>query len=139
VAPKETLLRPAEELLAIMRWIGATKPATDRWRPVFGRYLDQLADRVRGFGGDPASSPPSSSGALPPPPAGHNDRFGDFHAFILATEHGDALTVRSREAAVERIVDRAWRERIRVRLTLTDDEHRHLLAIALHGPPSQRT
>jgi hypothetical protein len=33
-------------------------------------------------------------------------------------------------------VERAWRERIRVRLTLTDAEHRHLVQIALLGPPS---
>jgi hypothetical protein len=106
-----------------MRWIGETKRSNDRWLPVFGRYLDQLADRVRGFGGDPNDIPPSPTSLLPPPSVGDKDtirrtgkiasvfydRFGDFDAFTLETERGRNLTVRSREPAVERIVERAWR------------------------------
>ena len=96
-----------------MRWIAATKPSNDRWLPVFGRYLDQLADRVRGFGGNPASIPPSPTGGLPAlPPVGPKEtirytgkivsisynRFGDFDSFVLETERGGHLMIREPRA-----------------------------------------
>ena len=61
----EVLLEPEERLLAIMRWIDESIPANERWSPVFERYLEQIADRVRGFGGDPETIAPSPSGSLP--------------------------------------------------------------------------
>jgi hypothetical protein len=61
------LLEPEERLLAIMRWIDESIQATDRWLPVFDRYLEQIADRVRGFGGDPTNILPSPIGSIPYP------------------------------------------------------------------------
>ncbi len=46
--PAPGALLPAEEqqLLSILRWFALSIPATDRWYPVFGRYVSQIADRV---------------------------------------------------------------------------------------------
>jgi hypothetical protein len=53
VSQGHLLLPGAHRDLTVLREIGATIPAGDRWSPVFSRYLDVLADRVRGFGGNP--------------------------------------------------------------------------------------
>ncbi len=52
----------------ILREVGNAIPAGNRWREVFDRYLEILAGRVRGFGGDPSavagdSTPDASAGA----------------------------------------------------------------------------
>jgi hypothetical protein len=52
VQTKSLLLPREERLLSVMRWIGEAIPADSRWYPVFNRYLDQLSDRVAGFGGN---------------------------------------------------------------------------------------
>ena len=50
-------------LLAIQESI----PTTDRWYPVFDRYVTQIGQRVEGFGGNPGSISPSPTGVLKPP------------------------------------------------------------------------
>ena len=45
-----------------MRYIQQAIPATSRWHSIFVRYLDQIAQRVRGFGGDPDTVQPSPDG-----------------------------------------------------------------------------
>jgi hypothetical protein len=62
VGDKATLLEPEIRNLSVLRWIGAAIPLDDQWHPVFVRYLDQIADRVRGFGGDPDRVAPSPAG-----------------------------------------------------------------------------
>ncbi len=62
VSDKAQLLRPETRKLAVLRHIQQAIPAADRWAPVFARYLDQIAERVRGFGGDPDAVRPSPSG-----------------------------------------------------------------------------
>jgi hypothetical protein len=42
-----------------MRFIQLGIPASSRWSPIFARYIDQIAARVRGFGGDPNAVLPS--------------------------------------------------------------------------------
>ena len=106
---REELLEPEERLLAWLRWIVQTLPQGSRWHPVWQRYLELIAGRVSGFGGDPGKIVPSSTGTVPhhgkPPYAGPteehrreftgkvigliHDRFGDFDGFLLLTEHGD--------------------------------------------------
>ena len=53
VETKALLLPREERLLSVMKWIGEAIPADSRWYPVFKRYLEQLGDRVKGFGGNP--------------------------------------------------------------------------------------
>jgi hypothetical protein len=48
---------------SVLKYIGATIPPANRWFPIWQRYLDQLAVRVRAFGEDPDSIKPSSSGS----------------------------------------------------------------------------
>lgn len=53
VSTRAALLRPEIHNLSVLRYIFRSIPVDDRWHPVFARYLDQIAERVRGFGGDP--------------------------------------------------------------------------------------
>jgi hypothetical protein len=62
VSDKSVLLEPEIRHLSVLRHIALSIPQEDPWRSVFARYLDQIAGRVRGFGGDPDRVPPSSDG-----------------------------------------------------------------------------
>lgn len=67
------LILPAErDTLAIFKWRLAQTSLTNRWHPVLARYVDLLAARVRGLGGDPDAVPPSPEGA--PRPDGKPDK-----------------------------------------------------------------
>jgi hypothetical protein len=48
---------------SVLKYIGATIPAANRWFPIWQRYLDQMAVRLRAFGEDPDAIRPSSSGS----------------------------------------------------------------------------
>jgi kumamolisin len=65
VSTKAEMLLPEERTLSVMRWIEEAIPHTNRWRPVFLRYLEQLAGRVAGLGGDPSKVPPTANGIWP--------------------------------------------------------------------------
>ena len=115
VATKGELLGPAEQLLAIMRWIAQGKPPGDRWTPVLDRFLKEpLSERVEGFGGDPSKIPPSPIGFFPPPrepPAAVSytgkvrallyDHFGDFEGFVFETLSGQEMKFQSRKSSVD--------------------------------------
>jgi hypothetical protein len=147
VATKEELVGPAEQLLAIMRWVAQGKPPGDRWTPVLDRFLKELAERVEGFGGDPSKISPSPIGFFPPPepPVAVSytgkvkaiiyDRFGDFDGFILETLRDREIKIRSRESPVERLIERAWRERILLTVHVGALEHERLMSLTLIGPP----
>jgi Common central domain of tyrosinase len=58
---------PAElRKLSVLRYVQQGIPASSRWHGIFTRYLDQIAARVRGLGGDPTTVQPSPDGAEPP-------------------------------------------------------------------------
>jgi len=60
------LMLPAEETtLAILKARLDAMPKTNKWYPVLVRYLEQVAGRVDGLGGDAESIPPSISGYQP--------------------------------------------------------------------------
>ena len=65
------MLPEAQRTFMVLRDIGATIAAGDRWRPVFDRYLDVLRSRLVSLGGDPnAVNPPGGVGkgdVCPPP------------------------------------------------------------------------
>lgn len=65
VGTAESMLLPEENTLAIMRWRLGQLPPGDRWHPVLKRYVDYLAGRVAGLGGNPGSILPSPSGVPP--------------------------------------------------------------------------
>jgi hypothetical protein len=62
VSTKEILLPREERRLSIFRWIGEAMPPQRRWHPVFQRYLEGIAQKVQGFGGDPDDIEPSFGG-----------------------------------------------------------------------------
>jgi hypothetical protein len=62
VRAKEAILPPEQRLLSNLRWIERAIPQTDRWFPVFRRYVEQTASRVDGLGGDSSQVAPSPSG-----------------------------------------------------------------------------
>jgi hypothetical protein len=62
VRMKELILAPEQRLLSNLRWIERSIPPTDRWFPVFRRYVRQVTSRVDGLGGDSSKVAPSPSG-----------------------------------------------------------------------------
>jgi hypothetical protein len=132
-----------------MRWIHQGIPASDRWSPVFERYLAQIADRVHGFGGDPTQILPSPTGEGSRKHRRHEerrvytgkiaglifDRFGDFEGFLLDTEGGERA-FHSREKEVEELIERAWRERLRITVWAERDEPHRPLSIIVREPPA---
>ena len=69
-----TELLPLEtRRLALLRYMAQAVPPTNRWHPIYARWLDLLALKVRGLGGDPDKVPASLSdpaGISPQPAAG---------------------------------------------------------------------
>ncbi|EWY79955.1 hypothetical protein FOCG_18085 [Fusarium oxysporum f. sp. radicis-lycopersici 26381] len=53
--------------LSILRYIQQTVPTTNRWSPIFVRWLNCLAAKVAGLGGDPTQVLPSPTGGDVPP------------------------------------------------------------------------
>lgn len=161
VSTKEQILPAAERDLSVMRWILEVTPTTSRWYPVLVRYVEALGDRVGGLGGDPATVPPSVTGSWPgmstgtavshgpptPPGRRHDeceftgkvetltfDRFGDFEAFTLELEDGEHYRFDTAEHNMAQLVERAWRERIRVTVVTWHHERRRPVRVLLHAP-----
>ncbi len=150
----EEILPAEENLLAILKWRQQRIPATDRWYPVLRRWIDVVAGRVRGLGGNPVLIPPSQWGTanqpkpkLPHPPhAGEAeytgkvadlryDRFGDFEGFTLITEVGHERSFRAHERAVEDLVREAWIKRILVSVRVHRHDDHWPAFITLRRPP----
>jgi hypothetical protein len=149
VKAKQALLLTEERDLSVLRWIGEAIPRHNRWYPVFRRYLEKIAGRVSAFGGDPTKILPSPTGeGIPKPPrrekrtaftgkiGGLNfDRFGDFEGFLLDTEDGEREFC-NREREVKELVERAWRERLRITVWVESDEPNRPVSITIWKPPA---
>jgi hypothetical protein len=142
ISTKQQLLLPEKRLLALMRWIWEHMPVKKRWYPVLKRYIDDIAGRVGGFGGDPTKIPPSETGLVPGftfpvrhQQHGHDncdttgkitgilfDHFGDFEGFIMEDECGRHHRFNSRERPMLLIIQKAWEERYRVRVFFNHDK-----------------
>jgi hypothetical protein len=129
--PAQDSLLTEERTLALYRWLTQQMPTSKRWHPVFARFVEQIAERVTAYGGDPAAITPSPLGAVPwhewPQPPGHGtphhdehfgkikavvfNHFGDFEGFLLEDTHGDEWEFRSRELRVLRLVREAEEHR----------------------------
>lgn len=121
--------------LSLLKYVFQAMPTKDRWYPVFERYLFEIGERVRGFGGDPDSVRPSPHGTGAEEPEGrpepepggerrdeggltcatgkicevHYDCFGDFRRFTLIDCDG-ASTLYCASGRLEKVVLMAWRE-----------------------------
>jgi hypothetical protein len=153
VKAKELLLPREERDLSVLLWIGQAIPALSRWSPVFRRYLEIIARRVKEFGGDPAKILPSPTGGGEPAPPVHKppkgeerveytgkidslvfDDAGDFEGFVLSTpEHRHKYFSREKEMA--HLAERAWRDRLRVTVSAERDAPHRPLHVVLHQPP----
>jgi hypothetical protein len=129
VKPRGELLYPQERVLAWLKWRIGVTPSSSRWRPVLQRYLNLTEGLVVTWGGDPSKIPPSQTGNVPgkwpspPVPSAEErettgkvvaidyDRFGDFHGFTILSESGRERHFHAREAQIEDVVYRAWKER----------------------------
>lgn len=154
VTTKNVMLEPEERLLSIMRWVLLSVPPLDRWYPVFSRYVGQIADRVRGLGGNPALITPSPTGQLQPFEPIHPrprpedrvgytgkiaglifDHFGDFEGFILETEECEHKFL-SREKDMEELAERVWSERLRITVWAERDHPHRPLTVIVRQPPA---
>jgi len=125
---------------SVLRYIGDSIPGTNRWYPVWQRYLEQFGDRLRAFGEDPEkiAPTPTGDGERPgegpspepgepggpgePTPSGpqdcftgkvdtvHYDCFGDFEGFTVR-DCEQARRFRSRERTLEELIRRLCCER----------------------------
>ena len=155
VKTKERLLVTEERDLSVLRWIGEAIPHHNRWYPVFTRYLDKIAGRVKVFGGDPTQILPSPTGEGRRPKHPHHrepeqeerkaftgkiaglifDKFGDFEGFVLDTEDGERKYF-SRERDVAELAERVWRERLRITVWAERDEPHRPSSIVVRQPPT---
>ena len=152
---KAELLYSEERLLAWLLWIQKSIPPTNRWYPVWVRYIAQISGRVQGFGGNPGQILPSPTGTVPHPGGGPGhepereerraytgkiaglifDRYGDFEGFVLDTEEHEHKFF-SREKDMEELAARAWRERLRITVWAERDTPHRPMAVLVHEPPA---
>jgi hypothetical protein len=155
ISTQQKLLLPEERLLAVLRWMLSVTPPNKRFYPVLKRYIGDVVGRVAGWGGNPEKIEPSPTGEVPglpfhpgaPPSDGRlphsadrlevtgkidgviHDHFGDFSGFILETDLGCHHHFESRERPMLAVVERAWIERIRVRVI--GERHRPNVPLAV--------
>lgn len=118
--------------LAILKHIALSIPETNRWYLVFQRYLAELGDRIRAFGGDPNNVDPSPHGLRPPKDTSGEgkdrfkiykgkvcrlfyDCFGRFEGFQIKG-CGRKRKFISCERGIERVVLAACREDIMIEI-----------------------
>ena len=152
VKAKDVLLVAEERRLSVLLWIASSIPHHNRWRPVFDRYLQQIAGRVTVFGGDPCDILPSPTGEGRKHHHGKHeleerradtgkiaglifDRFGDFEGFLLDTEDGERKFI-SRENEIEGLAERAWHARLRITVFAECDEPHRPVSIIVREPPA---
>ena len=63
------------------------------------------------------------------------DQFGDFVGFVLETAFGDRRFL-SREREIASLVERAWRERLRITVLCAGHRHRRIEGVVVHRPPA---
>lgn len=152
ISTRTLLIDGETRLLSLLRWILATIPQTDRWYLAFRRYVAEIEQRLRGFGGDPGSVIADPNGL--PEPGGEPgvfpveklrsfagkvssifyDRWGDFEGFMLETEAGERR-FNSREHTFEDIATRAWQERTLIVVYVRDsDVHRPEKILLKYSP-----
>ena len=125
------LLPKALHNLSVLRHVALAIPPSNRWFPVFARYLAELEDRVRAFGGDPDDAVPSPTGHPQggKSPGGGDDKgegcfigkvrrllydcFGNFEGFVIY-DCDDDVRFKSGEQGIERVILKACRHDVPV-------------------------
>jgi hypothetical protein len=125
--------------LAVLKHIAQPIPVDNRWHPIFQRYLSELGERIRAFGGDPESVRPSPHGHGTGPrelPEEEEvemsvgkvsrlfyDCFGKFEGFELR-DCDEMKRLVSQDCGVERVVLTACREGLRLTVLYNPATHR---------------
>jgi hypothetical protein len=144
VAGGPTFVEAETRAASVLRQIGAAIGSSDRWRPVFDRYLELLAAKVVALGGhlvEPdggRSYPRSESGSCGKVLEVRYDRFGDFEGFGLLLEGGERRFFKGREHAVEELVREAWLKRFVVCVLADDADEQWPQTIVLRRAPEAR-
>ena len=140
---KATAILPQErDTLAIFKWRLLQTSPTSRWYPVLQRYVDLVAARVAGLGGDPGAIAPSPDGAPEPTREKPSrtttgrvlevryDCAGHIEAFVLGgcCEHAE---FRASEPGLSRILLQAMRHRLRVTVTACPGEPHHVESVSV--------
>ena len=155
VTGEDVLLGPEENTLAILKARLDAMAPKYRWYPVLKRYIEYVAGRVDGAGGNAGAIQPSLTGVPhrhhePEPEPEHRrerehartgkvsglifDRFGDFEGFLL--DGGDReIRFLSREREMKDLTELAWRERLRITVWSDEDDPHHPLSVVIHDPP----
>ena len=152
VTTKRVMLPVEETTYSILKWRYEQMEPTNRWRPVLARYLDYIAGRIHGLGGNSGTIEPSPYGPQPLPKPierGHEhigkvnglvyDRFGDFRGFCLTTEDGHERSYESREGEIEALARFAWLDRVVISvITEAHAPHCPVSIILRKAPPRSR-
>lgn len=152
VSTGEAMLPAEETTLAILKARLEALPKSNRWYPVLLRYIDQIAGRVDGLGGDANAIPPSILGYLPghphpvhplvPRPCEEDlkeftgkvcevifDCFGDFTGFVL-DDCCERRAYESRERHIGDLILRALQERLYLMVVTVGKDHRIVRLVA---------
>ena len=126
--------------LGVLKHIALSIPESNRWVPVFERYIGEMGDRVRALGGDPDAVPALPGGDRPRPEAGGErgkvrdlvyDCFGDFEGFVLETCEG-RFFYRSCDRGLEEVARRACRDGSPVTVRPSPEDRRRPLRVIVH-------
>jgi hypothetical protein len=147
VSTREAMLPAEETTLAILKARLEAMSKTDRWYPVLLRYIEQIAGRVNGLGGDADAIPASLDGYRRRPVRRPCEEeleeftgkvcevvfncYGDFVAFVVddCCEH---RTFESREKGIGDLVLRALKERLAV-MIVTAGKERRIVRLVVKG------
>ncbi len=147
-------IRPRfERDFSVLRHIQLSIPESNRWHPVFERYLGELAERIRAVGGDPDAVLPSPTGHPPRRDDGtdgdgdgdgegkersfmgkvaelHYDCFGAFEGFVLE-DCRRRRAFESCDRGVEAVVRQACLDRATLRVEIDPKSKRGIKGIVL--------
>jgi hypothetical protein len=146
VRTKEVLLAPEERRLSVLRWIRQSIPLDNRWSPVFGRYVDLIADRVKALGGHPEQVLPSPRGE------GKNGKeherhitgkvvevlfgaFGEFEGFVLDTNEA-RRRFRATDKGLANLVLRACKDDFVITVAVESGRPEEIEGITVRSPRS---
>jgi hypothetical protein len=139
-------IRPGlERNLSVLRHIQQAIPQSNRWYPVFERYVGELADRIRAMGGQPDDIVGTPTGHGRPDRRPRPDRtddtgkvaevaydcFGDFEGFVLETCDG-CRSFASCERGIEAVVLRACKERSKVTVVTDPADRSRVQRLVVH-------
>jgi hypothetical protein len=135
------MLHKAVRNLAVLKYIAKTIPFTDRWHPIFTRYIKQMAAKVDALGYDSGlviPSPDDPGLVTRKEPVNEQcytgkvcqiiyNCFGDFVGFTLDTCSGNHC-FESCEKGIEEVVQKACRDRLTIKV-FVEEKHIQKLMI----------